>query len=133
MSIATTQARSAGVDRRPFRADRLKQELDAVLTAGHMLSLWSVADTEIARDLELLDGAWQCTCVCGLMLVAGWDSAGTFTVLRGVGGAYGPDADLKAIEVDLDARGDGPCRAAHAVEAFHASAGYQRFAECFND
>ena len=133
MSIATTQARSAGGERRPFRAHLLKQEIDAVLAAGHIPSAWSAADTEVTRDLELLDGAWQCTCACGLMLVAGWDSAGAFIVIRGVSGAYGPHANPHTIDADLDAKRHGPCPAAQALTGLHASDGYQRFAECFND
>jgi hypothetical protein len=54
-------------------------------------------------------------------------------VVRGVSGAYGPEASPKAIDADLEARRHGPCPAAHVVESFHASAGYQCFAECFND
>jgi hypothetical protein len=121
------------VEERLFRGDRLKQEIDALLTAGHMLGAWSAADTELTRDLELLDGAWQCTCACGLMLLAGWDANGAFTVVRGVGRAYCHEADPRSIEADLESRREGPCRAAQALASFHSSAGYRRFAECFNE
>jgi hypothetical protein len=117
----------------PRSDERLTRELDNLRAAGHVLGPWSVADPDLARELNLLDSAQQCTCVCGLILLAGWDTAGTFAVVRGVSGAYSPEASAEAIDADLETRRGRPCPAAHARESFHASAGYQRFAECFND
>jgi hypothetical protein len=113
--------------------EKLNQELDALRVAGHVLSPWGPADPELVGELDLLDGARQCVCACGLVVLAGWNSEGAFTVVPRVGGAYGHHVDPQEIAADLEARKQAPSPAALWLADFHASAGYQRFAECYND
>lgn len=117
----------------PRSDERLTRELDNLRAAGHVLGPWSVADPDLARELNLLDSAQQCTCVCGLILLAGWDAGGAFSVVHGVSGAYGHDAVPRMIDADLESKRHGPCPAAQALASFDSSAGYQCFVECFNE
>ena len=117
----------------PPTYDRLTQELDALRAAGHVLGPWGLADPDLVAELELLDGARQCTCACGLMLLAGQDATGAFAVVRGVGGAYDRDTDQHTIDDDLEARRHGPCPTALVLADFHASAGFQALSEAYND
>jgi hypothetical protein len=112
---------------------RLRCELEALGAAGHVMSRSPAPMDGIPADLGLVRDVQHWACTCGLMLLAGARADGMFAVVCGVSGAYGLEADPEAINADLEARRGGPCPAAHARESFHASAGYQRFAECFND
>jgi hypothetical protein len=100
---------------------------------GSATSSMPYAPSAMCSARELLNSAQQCTCVCGLILLAGRDADGTFAVLRGTSGAYDPEADQEAIDGDLESKRDGPCPAAQALADFHASTGYRAFTEAFND
>jgi hypothetical protein len=84
--------------------------------------------TRAPRSASLRD-VQQWACVRGLMLLAGRDLDGAFTVVRGAGGAYSSEADPQAIDADLEARSKGPCPAAQALAEFHQTDGYRALAE----
>jgi hypothetical protein len=112
---------------------RLNEELKAVRAAGHVLGPWGPADPDLVEELDLLDSARQCACVCELMVVAGWDASGEFVTARIVSGLYDRDADERAVDADLAVKWHGPCPAAMARADFHNSRGYKGLAEAFND
>jgi hypothetical protein len=133
MSEANLTPSRGGAPTAPRNDERLTQEVDALRAAGHTLGPWLPADPDLVEDLELLDGARQCACACGLLLVAGWDANSAFALVRGVGGAYDSDTDQRTIDDDLEASRHGPCPAALALVDFHRSAGFLAFSEAYND